>query len=166
MGVSSVSRQLLARGMGCGFDDADAVLVEETALPFESVLDTIMDPWIESAPSTPVVVLSACSSSSASSSSFTPEKSQKGFMASQGDVPTAGDGKRRRLSIKTSSPENNNSLSSSPAVIPLLPEIGAPGDLDEPDAEDKMPVSPKVLALRHDAPSTFLFSLCCSFGRP
>ena len=57
MGVSSVSRQLLARGMGCGFDDADAVLVEETALPFESVLDTIMDPWIESAPSTPVVNL-------------------------------------------------------------------------------------------------------------
>ena len=152
--------------MGCGFDDADAELVEETALPFESGLDTIMDPWIESAPSTPVVVLSACSSSSASSSSLTPEKPQKWNMLSQDDVPIAGDVKRRRLSIKTSSQDNNNSMSSSPAVIPLLPEIGTPGDLDEPDADDMVPVSPKVSALLQDAPRTCLFFPCSSFGRP
>ena len=146
--------------MGGGFDDSDAELVKETALTSDSVIDTIMDPWIESAPCTPVVVLSACSSSSAYSSSCTPEKSQKGCMASQGLVPTAGDGKRRRLSVKTSAPDFINSLSSSPAVMPLLPEIGAPGDLDEPDAEDKMPVSPKVPALLHDAPQhIFIFPL-------
>ena len=146
--------------MGFGFDDADAELVEEAALPPESGLDTIMDPWIDSAPCTPVVVLSACSSSSASSSSLTPEKLQKWNMLSQDDAPSAGDVKRRRLSIKTSSQKINNSLSSSPAVIPVLPEIDTPGDLDEPDAHDMLPISPKVTAVLQDTPQDmFIFPL-------
>ena len=125
--------------MGYGFDDADAAETEAATVQSGADFDNITDPWVFPAPSTPTLILSACSSSSASVSAISPVKLQCHVAVLANGVSPESSPKRRKISCKTSSQDAGHGLSSSPDCAPVLPEKISAAEGDDCEANKILP---------------------------